>query len=207
MNAAVSLLQYLPAELDIVVGIVAPVVPELAPASGTMVQLEVTGLGSEVANAPVRASLTFTEASYPEAPAWRLALGNSSGHTADFAMQALEALAITVAYTAAYQQQDAMWESDPTRYYALLDLEFEASELAISLGDLDWHWCFSVSVRPNNYWYAPTISCYANDLFISTADMVAPGAFQNIGQASSHTEETRRATDIESVLVNRFGLP
>jgi hypothetical protein len=96
---------------------------------------------------------------------------------------------------------------DTSRYYALLDLEFESGELATSLGDLNWHWCFSVSVRPANYWYAPVSSCFPNDLFISTADMLAPGAFLHTGQASSHTEETQRATDIESVLVNRFGLP
>jgi hypothetical protein len=77
-----------------------------------MAQVNATGLGSEMANAPVRASLTFAEASYPDAPAWRLAMGNSVGNTADFAMQALQALSATVYYTALSQESDAMWEYD-----------------------------------------------------------------------------------------------
>ena len=205
MNWAVSLLQYLPSDINNVVGIALPIVPALTPTSTDIAQLNTTGLVSEVVNAPNRNSIAFVESSYPFAPGWRLALGNADGFAADFAMQSLEALSWSVYYMAVDQEWDAIDEYDDNRYYALLDLEFESSELAMSLGDLNWHWCFSVSVRPDDYWNASSLSCFPNDLFISTADMVAPGAVAIPGTASRHTEETGRATDIESVLVNRFG--
>jgi hypothetical protein len=205
MNDVVGLLRFLPSGINDIVGMAAPIVPALTPTSTGIAQLNTTGLVSEVVHAPNRNSITFVEPSYPFAPAWRLALGNTDGFAADFAMQSLEALSISVYFMVVDQEWDAMWEDDPSKYYALLDLEFESSELAISLGDLNWHWCFSVSVRPDAYWNASPLSCFPNDLFISTSDMVAPGAVSLPGTLSRHTEETGRASDIEAVLVNRFG--